>query len=282
MTTPTPFSPGAEAVDRLVSTLRPAVETIVNDLGPREHAILDPAQACFDHPLSGMALARTIDESRLKPAVTPSEIDELCDLALEYGFASVCLNPIHISQAAQRLHGSSAAVGAVVGFPFGATLPSVKAFEAVQVIEAGAREVDMVLPIGHLRAGNWRAVAEDILAVVRICHPAGVLVKVILETAYLSTEHKVVGCLLAQACGADFVKTSTGFAPTGATLADVAMMRRVVGRALGVKAAGGIRTLEEAEAMIAAGATRIGTSSGVVIMNQARPRAQGGSGSPHR
>lgn len=275
-------SPEPGAVDRLVTTLRPAVETIVDDLGPREHPIVDPAQAWFERPPKGLALARLIDESRLKPAVTPSEIDELCDIALEHSFASVCLNPIHIALASQRLRSSQVAVGAVLGFPFGATLPSVKAFEAVQVIEAGAREVDMVLPIGELRAGNWRAVAEDILAVVRTCHPVGVVVKVILENAYLATEHKVVGCLLAQACGADFVKTSTGFAPSGATLADVAMMRRVVGRTLGVKAAGGIRTLEEAEAMIAAGATRIGTSSGAAIMNQARLRAQASAGSLHR
>ncbi len=281
MTSTPPTASGLETIDRLVSTLRPAVETIVDDLGPREHPILDPSQAWFDPPLSGLALARAIDESRLKPAVTPSEIDELCDLALDYGFASVCLNPIHISQAAQRLRGSAVAVGAVVGFPFGATLPLVKAFEAAQVIEAGAREVDMVLPIGDLRAGNWRAVAEDILAVVRVCHPARVLVKVILETAYLAIEHKVVGCLLAEACGADFVKTSTGFAPAGAAPTDVALMRRAVGRRLGVKAAGGIRTLEEAEAMIAAGATRIGTSSGAAIMNQARQRALAGSRSPH-
>ena len=214
------------------------------------------------------ALAHYIDHTLLKPEATSAQIVQLCAEAREYRFASVCVNPANVEQAAQLLKGSPVAVCTVVGFPLGASLPEVKAYEAQQALRQGATEIDMVINLGALKSGNFDLVEHDIRAVVNTCkaYVPPALVKVIIETCLLTDEEKVRACQAAQACGADFVKTSTGFSTGGATAADVALMRQTVGPAMGVKASGGVRTRAEVEAMIAAGATRIGTSSGVKIV----------------
>jgi deoxyribose-phosphate aldolase len=214
-------------------------------------------------------LASLIDHTLLKPEATPDQIAQLCFEARKHGFASVCINPAHVKLAAELLKGSDAKVCTVVGFPLGATPPEVKAFEAQTAMDDGATEVDMVINIGAIKARDYETAARDVRAVVRACHARGVLVKVIIEAALLTDEEKVAACLIAKAAGADYVKTSTGFGPGGATAADVALMRRVVGPEMGVKAAGGIRTLADAEQMTAAGATRIGASAGVKILQEA-------------
>ncbi len=214
-------------------------------------------------------LARYIDHTLLKPEATPAQIARLCEEALEYGFASVCLHGAHIKQAAAILKGSDVKTGCTVGFPFGANATRVKVYEALAAIEDGADEVDMVQFIGALKAGDDDAVHEDIAAVVSAAHAEGCLVKVILENVLLTGDEKRRACGIAKDAGADFVKTSTGFAGGGATLEDVRLMREAVGAEMGVKAAGGIRTFEDAVAMIEAGATRIGASSGVAIVQGA-------------
>ncbi len=216
------------------------------------------------------AIARLIDHTLLKPAATRDQIAQLCDEARTYRFASVCVNPAYVSLCAELLSAvEDVAVCTVIGFPLGATLPEVKAFEAERVIADGAREVDMVQNVGALKSGDVGLVQRDIAAVVAVAHAHGALCKVILETALLTDDEKERACRIAQAAGADFVKTSTGFGPGGATVADVALMRRVVGPALGVKAAGGVRSLADVQAMVEAGATRIGASAGVQIMQEA-------------
>jgi len=219
-------------------------------------------------PLSAASLARYIDHTLLKPEATPAQIAQLCAEAREHAFAAVCINPVNVAQAAQLLKGTSVAVCTVVGFPLGASLAEVKAHEAQQALNQGAAEVDMVINIGALKAGLDDLVRDEIALMVRTCkaHARPALVKVIIEACLLTDDEKVRACQIAQAAGADFVKTSTGFSTGGATLADVALMRRTVGPAMGVKAAGGVRTRADAEAMIAAGATRIGTSSGVKLV----------------
>jgi deoxyribose-phosphate aldolase len=214
-------------------------------------------------------LASMIDHTLLKPEATRAQVEQLCDEAKQYGFASVCVNPAHVRLCAQRLKGSPVKVCAVVGFPLGATLPEVKAFETQQALEAGATEIDMVINIGALKDKDADLVARDMAAVVRTAHAGNALVKVIIEAALLSDDEKTTACQLAQSAGADFVKTSTGFGPGGATVEDVALMRRVVGPMMGIKAAGGIRTLADAQKMMAAGATRIGASASVKIMAEA-------------
>ena len=214
-------------------------------------------------------LASMIDHTLLKPEATREQVEQLCDEAKQYGFASVCVNPAHVRLCAQRLKGSPVKVCAVVGFPLGATLPEVKAFETQQALEAGATEIDMVINIGALKDKDADLVARDMAAVVRTAHAGNALVKVIIEAALLSDDEKTTACQLAQSAGADFVKTSTGFGPGGATVEDVALMRRVVGPMMGIKAAGGIRTLADAQKMMAAGATRIGASASVKIMAEA-------------
>jgi deoxyribose-phosphate aldolase len=188
-------------------------------------------------------LASMIDHTLLKPEATRAQVEQLCDEAKQYGFASVCVNPAHVRLCAQRLKGSPVKVCAVVGFPLGATLPEVKVFETQQSLEAGATEIDMVINIGALKDKDTDLVARDMAAVVRAAHAGNALVKVIIEAALLSDDEKTTACQLAQSAGADFVKTSTGFGPGGATVEDVALMRRVVGPMMGIKAAGGIRTL---------------------------------------
>ncbi len=213
-------------------------------------------------------LARYIDHTLLRPEATPAQVAQLCAEAREHHFASVCVNPAHVAQAARLLQGTDVAVCTVVGFPLGATPPEVKAYEARNALEQGAVEIDMVINIGALKGGQADLVQRDICAVVQACkaHRPPALAKVILETCLLTDDEKVKVSQMAQAWGADFVKTSTGFSTGGATLADVALIRRAVGPAMGVKASGGVRSRAEAEAMIAAGATRIGTSSGVKIV----------------
>jgi len=210
-----------------------------------------------------------IDHTLLKPEATYAEIAQLCDEARQYGFASVCVNATHVKRCAERLAGSPVKVCAVVGFPLGATVPEVKAYEAQQAIEDGATEIDMVINVGALKSKDDDRVARDIGAVVRMARTSGALVKVIIEAALLTDEEKATACQLAKEAGADFVKTSTGFGPGGATARDVELMRRVVGLKMGIKAAGGIRTREDAEKMVAAGATRIGASASVKIVTGA-------------
>ncbi|MBP6786734.1 MAG: deoxyribose-phosphate aldolase [Candidatus Promineofilum sp.] len=216
------------------------------------------------------AIAQVIDHTLLKPEATREQIDRLCREALEYHFASVCVNPTHVGRCAELLRGSDVKVCTVVGFPLGATTTAVKAYETRQAIDDGATEIDMVINVGALKSGDLDAVQADIAAVVDEAHAADALVKVIIETALLSDDEKVTACRLAKAAGAEFVKTSTGFGPGGAKVEDVALMRRVVGPEMGVKASGGVRNYADVQVMIAAGATRIGASAGVAIVSEAR------------
>jgi deoxyribose-phosphate aldolase len=215
-------------------------------------------------------IARMIDHTLLKPEATRAQIETLCREAREHGFATVCVNPAWVRLCAALLRGSETRVCTVVGFPLGATVPEVKAFEASRVVEDGACEVDMVLNVGALKSGDYRLVERDIAGVVQASRPGGALVKVIIEAALLDDDEKVKACVLAKAACADFVKTSTGFGPGGATAADVALMRRVVGPEMGVKAAGGVRDLQSARAMLEAGADRIGASVGVKIVQESQ------------
>jgi deoxyribose-phosphate aldolase len=212
------------------------------------------------------SLARMIDHTLLKPDATADMIAQLCFEARKYRFASVCVNPTHVRLCAYLLKDSDVKVCTVVGFPLGATATEVKVFETKNALENGATEIDMVINIGALKAGDTQLVAQDIREVVAVAHAADVLVKVIIETALLTDEEKIVACLLAKEADADFVKTSTGFSSGGATVHDVSLMRRTVGPDLGVKAAGGIRTFQDAEQLVAAGATRLGASAGVKII----------------
>jgi deoxyribose-phosphate aldolase len=210
------------------------------------------------------SIAQMIDHTLLKPEATSADIRKLCDEAIEHGFFSVCVNSSMVPLAAERLKGSSVAVCAVVGFPLGACLTSVKRYETVEALRAGATEIDMVLAVGALKEERFETVQNDIHAVVEAAGPR--VVKVILETHLLSDSQKRKACELALAAGAAFVKTSTGFTGGGATLEDVTLMKSMVGTKAKVKASGGIRDLEKAQALIAAGAERLGTSSGVAIV----------------
>ena len=213
-------------------------------------------------------LARYIDHTLLRPDATAADIDRLCEEAREFGFAAVCVNPVWVRRCAQALRGTNVRVASVVGFPFGASTPEVKAVEARRAIRDGAREIDMVINIGALRSGLLDLVREDVQKVSDACHEAGAMNKVIIEAALLTDEEKVVASHLAKEAKADYVKTSTGYGPHGATVEDVLLMRETVGPRLGVKAAGGMRTLSDVRDMIAAGATRIGASAGVQILNE--------------
>lgn len=217
----------------------------------------------------GADIAKLIDHTLLKPDATQDQIAQLCYEARKFGFAAVCVNPTHIQLCSQLLQGTQVHVCTVVGFPLGATPPEVKAYEAQQAIDDGATEVDMVINIGALKSKDYALVERDIATVARTCHAGGAILKVIIEAALLTDEDKVIACQLAKAAGADYVKTSTGFGPGGATSHDVELMRRSVGPGLGVKAAGGIKSLEDAKEMVAAGATRIGASAGIKIVQQA-------------
>ncbi len=212
-----------------------------------------------------MELAKYIDHTLLKADATKDKIEKLCEEAKEYGFASVCVNPAWVPLAAELLKGSEVKVCTVIGFPLGATTPEVKRFETENAIQNGAEEVDMVINIGALKSGDDELVKKDIQAVVEAAKGKA-LVKVIIETCLLTEEEKVKACKLSVEAGADYVKTSTGFSTGGATVEDIKLMRETVGPELGVKASGGVRTREDALAMIEAGATRIGASSGIAIV----------------
>ncbi len=221
-------------------------------------------------PHSAPSIASLIDHTLLRPEATRADIQQLCREAREYKFASVCVNAYWVPLAAAELAGSGVLVCTVVGFPLGATSTEAKVAETEAALADGAQEIDMVQNIGELRAGDSHAVQQDIEAVVKAAHGRGAIVKVILETALLDDDQKTAACLLAKIAGADFVKTSTGFGSSGATVHDVELMRRTVGPAMGVKASGGIRTLDDLNKMVAAGATRIGASASVKIVEAAR------------
>ncbi len=239
----------------------------------RMHRIIDAGAARI-----GLALGQTgsakdwaslIDHTLLKPEATDDDIKKLCEEAARYRFASVCVNPTWVRAAACNLHGTGVPVCTVIGFPLGATLADVKAYEARRTIFDGAREVDMVINIGALKSGDDCLVEHDIRSVVEVAHEYDAICKVIIETALLTDDEKVRACLAAKEAGADFVKTSTGFSKGGATVADIALMRRTVGSELGVKASGGVKGLDDARKMVEAGATRIGASVGVKIAQEA-------------
>ena len=211
-------------------------------------------------------IAKMIDHTLLKPDATQQEIAQLCFEAKKYGFASVCVNPTWVSLCAELLKGSPVKVCTVIGFPLGATSSETKAFETETAIRQGATEIDMVINIGALKARDMDIVARDIRGVVKAAHAHGIIVKVIIETVLLTDEEKTLASLVSKEAGADFVKTSTGFAGGGATVHDVQLMRKAVGPEIGVKASGGVRTYEDAASMIKAGATRIGASAGVKII----------------
>ncbi len=227
------------------------------------------------HASGGSAgdVAKMIDHTLLKPDATRQEIETLCREAAQYGFASVCVNATWVAVCTRLLQGSRVKVCSVVGFPLGATTADTKQFETRRAIFDGACEIDMVINVGALKSGDLQLAERDIEAVTGPCRESGAVSKVIIEAALLNNDEKVAACTLAKAAGADFVKTSTGFGPGGATVYDVALMRRVVGEEMGVKAAGGVRNLEGLQAMVAAGATRVGASAGVRIVQESRGQA---------
>jgi deoxyribose-phosphate aldolase len=239
----------------------------------RIRGVLDAGASRIGLHASGGAagsVAGMIDHTLLKPDATKTDIQKLCREAAEFHFATVCVNPAWVALAASLLRGSGVGVCSVVGFPLGATTADVKHYETRRAIFDGATEIDMVINIGALKSGDLQTVERDIAAVVGPCREASVVSKVILEVALLTDDEKIAGSTLAKAAGADFVKTSTGFASGGATAHDVALMRRVVGAEMGVKAAGGVRDYEGLKAMVAAGATRVGASAGVKIVQESQ------------
>jgi deoxyribose-phosphate aldolase len=259
--------------------------SVLSDCCPtRLRGVIDAGATRLGVHASGGApggVAGMIDHTLLKPDASKADIEKLCREAAEFHFATVCVNPAWVATAASLLRGSGVGVCSVVGFPLGATTADVKQYETRRAIFDGASEIDMVINIGALKSGDLRTVERDIEAVVDPCRQCGVISKVIIEAALLTDEEKITASTLTKAAGADFVKTSTGFGPGGATVADVALMRRVVGVEMGVKAAGGVRDLEGLKAMVAAGATRVGASAGVKIMQESRgqkPAAASASG----
>ena len=264
----------ADAAARSGAPSRCACHAVLYECCPdRLKSVLDAGATRLGLHASGGAaggVATMIDHTLLKADATRTDIEALCREAAEYRFASVCVNPTWVAVCANLLRDSPVKVCSVVGFPLGATTPDVKHYETRRAIFDGAREIDMVINVGALKSGDLRVVERDIEAVAAPCRESGVLSKVIIEAALLTDDEKVAACTLAKAAGADFVKTSTGFGPGGATAADVALMRRVVGDQMGVKASGGVRDLEGLKAMVAAGATRIGASAGVRIVQESK------------
>src|SRR5437763_626616 len=262
--------------EMMASAARPSVRcachSVVAECCPdRLQGVLDAGATRVGLHAAGGApstIASMIDHTLLKPDATRQNIEELCREAAQFRFATVCVNPVWVALAGRLLAGSGVGVCSVVGFPLGATTADVKGYETRRAIFDGAREIDMVINVGALKSGELALVERDIDAVTTPCRDCGVTSKVIIETALLSDDEKVTACTLAKAAAADYVKTSTGFGPGGATVSDVALMRRVVGDELGVKAAGGVRDLPSLEAMLAAGATRVGASAGVRIVQQ--------------
>ena len=244
-----------ECPDKIIAALQAGAERFTAQLGIKQ---------------VNREVAHLIDHTLLKPDATVQQISQLCHEALLHQFASVCVNPTHVKLAAQLLQGSDVKVCTVVGFPLGATSSQAKRFETEQALNDGATEIDMVINIGAIKGGDDILVEQDIAGVVQVAHSRGALCKVIIETSLLSDEEKVRASQLAKKAGADFVKTSTGFSTGGATIEDVALMRQTVGPQLGVKASGGIRNLTDAQNMIAAGATRLGASAGVKIVQEAQ------------
>jgi deoxyribose-phosphate aldolase len=222
--------------------------------------------------LSYEDVAKTIDHSLLRPELDDAFITDGCKLAARYQVASVCCRPADVPRAVELLAGTGVAVGTVIGFPHGGSTTDAKVFEAEQALRQGATELDMVINIGALKSGRDAYVGDEIAAIVAVAHPAGAIVKVIMENAYLDDDQKVRGCKLAEAAGADFVKTSTGFAPTGATHEDLALMRRSVSPRIGVKAAGGVRTLDGLLAVMELGVTRIGATQTAAILDDFKSR----------
>src|SRR3954471_15272185 len=281
-------------IDTIVSELMPtmgarpqgrcACHSVLDDCCPdRLRGVLDAGATRVGIYAGGGApsgVASMIDHTLLKPDATRQDIEKLCREAAQFHFATVCVNPGWVALCARLLRGSGVGVCSVVGFPLGATSPDVKGYETRRAIFDGAREIDMVINVGALKSGDLRIVEQDIEAVTIPCREAGALSKVIIEAALLTDEEKITACTLAKAARADYVKTSTGFGPGGATAADVALMRRVVGEEMGVKAAGGVRDLEGLKAMVAAGASRVGASAGgrVVQESQGRQPSSGAKG----
>ena len=258
-----------ECVDNL------CVTTCFNEIGQVINAGADRITSTFGSIPDDLSTASYIDHTLLKPDGTRDQVTQLCKEAHQFKFASVCVNPTTVRLCAQLLKGSPVKVCSVIGFPLGASLPETKAFETENALKDGATEIDMVINIGALKDRDLELVARDILAVVKPVHAAGAILKVIIETALLTDEEKQIACLLAKEAGADFVKTSTGFSKAGATAEDVSLMRHTVGPLMGVKAAGGVRSKEDLDKMVRAGATRIGASAGVRIVqaNSAQPAA---------
>jgi deoxyribose-phosphate aldolase len=253
---------------------RCSCHSVLSDCCPsRLQGVLDAGATRLGVHAAGGApggVAGMIDHTLLKPDATRSDIEKLCREAAEFHFATVCVNPTWVALSASLLRGSGVGVCSVVGFPLGATTADVKHLETRRAIYDGATEIDMVINIGALKSGDLRTVEKDIEAVVDPCRQCGVISKVIIEAALLTDDEKITACTLSKAAAADFVKTSTGFASGGATAHDVALMRRVVGAEMGVKAAGGVRDLEGLKAMVAAGASRVGASAGVKIVQESR------------
>ncbi len=252
----------------VMSTLASQVDRCHTPEGVRQVVVNGADRVAFHGEASEVPLdlAKYIDHTALKPETTADDIDQLCQEAEQYQFASVCVNPAWVKRAATKLRGANVKVCSVIGFPLGASTSEVKALEARRAIRDGAREVDMVINVGALKSGDHQTVLVDIAKVVDSAHEAGAIVKVILETSLLTDAEKVVASSLAKKAKADFVKTSTGFGGGGATVYDVALMRETVGPDMGIKASGGVRTKSDVEDMIAAGATRIGASAGVQIV----------------
>ncbi len=259
-----------EGWERNVIDQPTAVQKIVENGADRIAAGLGVGQE-----LKNVEIARMIDHTLLKPEATPEDVRQLCSEAKEYNFASVCINPSYVKLSSELLDGTNVKVCTVIGFPLGATTTEVKRWETEQAIQNGAEEIDMVIHIGRLKAGDYDYVFNDINQVVLAAKKHGAVCKVIIETALLTDEEKVKACLLAKEAKADFVKTSTGFSKGGATAGDVALMRFVVGSAVGVKASGGVRSEEDARKMIAAGADRIGASASVKIVTGAQDNSSG-------
>jgi len=244
------------------------VTTCFNEIGQVINAGAERITSTFGSLPDDLSTAQYIDHTLLKQDATHDQVTQLCKEAHEYKFASVCVNPTNVKLCAGLLKNSPVKVCSVIGFPLGAGLPETKAFETEQALKDGATEIDMVINIGALKDRNLDLVARDILAVVKPVQSAGALLKVIIETALLTDEEKQIACLLAKEAGANFVKTSTGFSTAGATTEDVALMRHTVGPLMGVKAAGGVRSKEDLDNMVRAGATRIGASAGVRIVKE--------------
>lgn len=263
---------GEHCIEECVGDL--CVRTCYDNVGRVISAGASRITASLGNIPKDLSIARMIDHTLLKPDATSDQIAQLCYEARKYEFASVCVNPTHVKLCAELLRGSPVKVCTVIGFPLGASSTDVKVFETETALRDGATEIDMVINIGALKAKDHDLVAKDINGVVRMSHAAGALVKVIIETALLTDEEKEVACLLAKEAGADYVKTSTGFSSAGATAEDIALMRRTIGPEMGIKAAGGIKSYEDAQRMVFAGATRIGASAGVKIVQAEKEQAK--------